>query len=296
MNMNKKILTSFLVPAVFVFLWATGFIGARYGLPYMEPMTFLAIRMALAAVILLIVALISKAPWPPTPMAALHVTISGLLVHGGYLGGVWAAIAIGMPAGMVSLIVGMQPILTSVAAFFVLKERLNVRQWLGLLIGLIGLFLVLAHRVSANDLTPLSALFSCIGLLSISAGTVYQKKFFASVDIRTGGVLQYCTSGLLFWSLALAFEQRTVVWNPPLVFAMAWSVLALSVGAVALLYKLIRDGEASRVSSLLYLVPPVTALIAFLCFDERLTFFAMIGMALVALGVALVILKFQFRR
>ncbi|MDE2423562.1 MAG: DMT family transporter [Betaproteobacteria bacterium] len=296
MHNYKKILSLFIIPAVFVFLWATGFIGARYGLPYMEPMTFLAIRMALAALILLIIAIFSKAQWPPSPMAAIHVTVSGLLVHAGYLGGVWAAIAVGMPAGMVSLIVGMQPILTSVAAFFVLNERLTIRQWSGLLIGLIGLFLVLAHRVSSHDLTLLSGFFACIGLLSISAGTVYQKRFFASVDIRTGGVLQYAASGIVFWLLALKFEQRTVEWNMPLIFAMAWSVLALSVGAVALLYKLIRDGEASEVSSLLYLVPPVTALIAYICFDERLTTLAMFGMGLVALGVALVVLKFQFRR
>lgn len=295
MNSIKHTQSAIIIPSVFVFLWATGFIGARYGLPYMEPMTFLAIRMGLASVILLIIALISKASWPPTPLAAIHVIVSGLLVHGGYLGGVWAAIAIGMPAGMVSLIVGMQPILTSIAAFIILNERLSLRQWSGLFIGLIGLFLVLGHRVSGHDLTPMSGLYACIGLVSISAGTVYQKKFFASVDIRTGGVLQYIASGLLFWILALCFEQRTIHWNTSLVFAMAWSVLALSVGAVALLYKLIRDGEASEVSSLLYLVPPVTALIAYISFNERLTTTAMFGMALVALGVALVVLRFQTR-
>jgi drug/metabolite transporter (DMT)-like permease len=277
------------VPALFVVLWATGFIGAKYGLPYAEPMTFLAIRMGLAALALLLFAWITRAPWPPNPMAALHVTVAGLLVHGGYLGGVFYAISHGMPAGMVSLIVGMQPVLTSVAAILFLNERVSRRQWMGLGVGLLGLLLVLGHRVSLVDLTFTSGLTACIALVSISMGTVYQKRFFAAVDLRTGGVLQYGASGLCYAVLAYAFETREVIWSTPFILALTWSVLALSLGAVALLYRLIRDGAASRVSSLLYLVPPVTALIAFVCFDETLTWAAMGGMGLVALGVALVV-------
>ena len=277
------------IPAVFVALWATGFIGAKYGLPYAEPMTFLAIRMGLAALALLLFAWITRAPWPPNPVAALHVTVAGLLVHGGYLGGVFYAISHGMPAGMVSLIVGMQPVLTSVAAVLFLNEQVGKRQWVGLGVGLLGLLLVLGHRMSLADLTFPSAVAACMALVSISLGTVYQKRFFAAVDLRTGGVLQYGASGLCYAALAYAFETREVTWSAPFILALTWSVLALSLGAVALLYRLIRDGAASRVSSLLYLVPPVTALIAFVCFDETLTWPAMGGMALVALGVALVV-------
>jgi len=263
------------IPAVFVALWATGFIGAKYGLPYAEPMTFLAIRMGLAALALLLFAWITRAPWPPNPVAALHVTVAGLLVHGGYLGGVFYAISHGMPAGMVSLIVGMQPVLTSVAAVLFLNEQVGKRQWVGLGVGLLGLLLVLGHRMSLADLTFPSAVAACMALVSISLGTVYQKRFFAAVDLRTGGVLQYGASGLCYAALAYAFETREVTWSAPFILALTWSVLALSLGAVALLYRLIRDGAASRVSSLLHLVPPVTALIAFVCFDEMLTWPAM---------------------
>jgi len=278
------------VPALFVFLWATGFIGAKFGLPYAEPMTFLALRMGFAALLLLAFALVTRAPWPPNPLAALHVTVAGLLVHGGYLGGVFEAIRHGMPSGMVSLIVGMQPVLTSVAAILVLKERLSLRQWTGLALGLVGLALVLGNRVTFSDLTWQSAAMAAFALVSISLGTVYQKRFYAAVDLRTGGVLQYLASGLCYAGLAWVFETREVTWSPTFTLALGWSVLALSLGAVALLYRLIRDGEASKVSSLLYLVPPVTALIAFTCFDETLTWPAMAGMAVVALGVALVVI------
>ena len=277
------------VPALFVFLWATGFIGAKYGLPYAEPMTFLAWRMGLAALLLLAFALATRAPWPPNPLAAIHVTVAGLLVHGGYLGGVFEALRHGMPAGMVSLIVGMQPVLTSLAAIALLGERLARRQWAGLALGVAGLALVLGHRVSLADLDWTSGSLALFALVSISLGTVYQKRFFAGVDLRTGGVLQYAASGLCYAGLAWAFETRHVTWSPTFVLALSWSVLGLSLGAVALLYRLLREGAASRVSSLLYLVPPVTALIAYGAFGETLTLPALGGMLLAVLGVALVV-------
>lgn len=270
-------------------LWATGFISARYGLPYAGPMTFLALRMGFATALLLLFAWLTGAPWPPCRRAALHVIVAGLLVHGGYLGGVFAAISTGMPAGMVSLIVGMQPVLTSLFAFVFLDERLNLRQVSGLGLGLAGVVLVLGHRVSFAALTWQSGLFACFALLCISLGTVYQKKFNSGADLRTTGVLQYAASGLCYAALALNLESRPVEWTLPFMLALGWSVFGLSMGAVALLYRLIREGAASRVSSLLYLVPPVTALIAYFCFGERLTLPAMGGMALVAIGVALVV-------
>lgn len=277
------------VPAVFVVLWATGFIGAKFGLPYAEPMTFLAWRMGLATLLLLAFALLTRAPWPPTPLAAIHVTVAGLLVHGGYLGGVFEAIRHGMPSGLVSLIVGMQPVLTSLAAIALLGERLSLRQWLGLGLGLVGLILVLGHRVALSDLTWTSGGLALFALASISLGTVYQKRFFAGVDLRTGGVLQYAASGLCYAALAWAFETGHVTWSTTFVLALGWSVVGLSLGAVALLYRLLREGAASRVSSLLYLVPPVTALIAYAAFGETLTLPALGGMLLAVLGVALVV-------
>lgn len=278
-----------LVPALFVFLWATGFISARYGLPYAGPMTFLALRMGLATVLLALLAVLTQAPWPATARATLHLAVAGLLVHGGYLGGVFAAIALGMPAGMVSLIVGMQPVLTGVIAVAFLGERLSHRQLAGLALGVVGLALVLGHRVSLAALTVESGAFAVLALVSISAGTVYQKKFNSGADLRTTGVVQYAASGVAFALAAWLTGDRSVSWTLPFVLALGWSVAGLSIGAVALLYRLIRDGAASRVSSLLYLVPPVTALIAFACFGERLTGPAIGGMVLVSLGVALVV-------
>jgi drug/metabolite transporter (DMT)-like permease len=252
-------------------------------------MTFLALRMGLASALLLLFALLTHAPWPANGRAALHVIVAGLLVHAGYLGGVFAAISHGMPAGMVSLIVGMQPVLTALVAIVFLDERLAARQWLGLALGVLGLALVLGHRVSFAALTWQTGLLACFALASISVGTVYQKKFNSGADLRTAGVLQYVASGLCYALLACGFESRLIDWTMPFVLAMAWSVLALSMGAVALLYILIREGAASRVSSLMYLVPPFTALIAYFCFGEQLTLPAMGGMGLVALGVALVV-------
>jgi drug/metabolite transporter (DMT)-like permease len=278
-----------LVPAVFVLLWSTGFVGAKYGLPYAGPMTFLAVRMALASGLLLLFALLTRAPWPADGRMVLHVIVAGLLVHGGYLGGVFAAISHGMPAGMVSLIVGMQPVLTSLVAIVALDERLAPRQWAGLGLGMAGLVLVLAARVSFAALTWQSGLLACLALCCISVGTVYQKKFNGGVDLRTGVLLQYLASGLCFALLAYCFETRVIAWSMPFILALTWLVLGLSMGAVALLYILIREGAASRVSSLLYLTPPLTALIAYVCFGERLSAVAMGGMGLVALGVALVV-------
>jgi drug/metabolite transporter (DMT)-like permease len=278
-----------LVPVFFVLLWSTGFISAKYGLPSAGPMTFLALRMALASALLLLFALLTRAPWPVNGRAALHVIVAGLLVHAGYLGGVFAAISQGMPAGMVSLIVGMQPVLTALVAITFLDERLGVRQWAGLALGIVGLALVLGHRMSFAALTWQTGMLAGFALVCISVGTVYQKKFNSGADLRTGVVLQYVASGLCYAVLAYLFESRLIAWTMPFILAMTWSVLALSLGAAALLLIMIREDAASRVSSLMYLTPPLTALIAYFCFGEKLTLPAMGGMALVAVGVAMVV-------
>ena len=252
-------------------------------------MTFLALRMGLASALLFLFALATRAPWPADGRAALHVIVAGLLVHGGYLGGVFAAISHGMPAGMTSLIVGMQPVLTALVAFAYLDERLTVRQWGGLAFGVLGLVLVLWARLSIAALTWQTGLLAFFALVCISIGTVYQKKYNSSADLRTVGVLQYLASGLCYALLAYLFETRAIDWTLPFMLAMAWSVLPLSIGAVGLFYIMIRSDAATRVTSLLYLVPPVTALIAYFCFGEQLTPAAIGGMGLVALGVALVV-------
>jgi drug/metabolite transporter (DMT)-like permease len=279
------------IPALFVLLWSTGFLGAKLGLPYAEPFTFLGIRMAIATALLLLFALAISAPWPERWTSVAHIAIAGLLVHAFYLGGVFLAIHWGLPAGLSSLIVGLQPLLTAALAMIWLKERLRPRQWLGLLLGFAGVTLVLAGRV--GGLGPgheWSAMVPVLtALVAITLGTLYQKRYCAGMDLRTGGVIQYAACKVLFALAALLFEERTIDWSPAFVFALIWLVVVLSVGAVGLLYTLIRRGEASRVVSLFYLTPPSTAILAWILFDERLGALALLGMAVAAAGVALVI-------
>ena len=284
-----------LAPATFVCLWATGFIGAKLGLPYVEPLTFLALRFALVVAIMAPAALLLGAVWPK-PTTTGHVAVVGLLIHGGYLGGVFVAISLGMSAGLSALIVSLQPLLTAALVGPLLGERVTRRQVAGLVLGLAGVALVLSGKLAPSDSGTLFAGFgldavvcALVALLSITVGVVYQKRFCADVDLRSGAVVQYAAAGLAIGALALIFESNHVAWHPDLVIALGWLVLVLSVGAVSLLMLLIRMGEASRVASLFYLVPPVTALVAFFLFDERLGPLALAGMLVAVLGVALVV-------
>jgi drug/metabolite transporter (DMT)-like permease len=283
-----------LTPVLFVWLWSTGFIGAKYGLPYAEPFTLLLYRMLITLLLLGLLAWWLKSHWP-SPIAALHTAVTGLLVHGFYLGGVFYAIEGGMPAGVAALIVGLQPLVTAVAAVLVLREGVIFRQWLGLLLGLVGVGLVLwekmggSGQVGSLPLWPL--IWALIALLGISVGTVYQKRFGQGVELIPGTFIQYCSAALFFALGAWALETRAVTWHLQLILAMGWLVLGLSIGAILLLMLLIRRGAASQVASLFYLVPPVTALEAYLLFDERLGLVAMLGGALTVLAVALVIVK-----
>ncbi|MEH6651210.1 MAG: DMT family transporter [Motiliproteus sp.] len=283
-----------LMPAVFVWLWSTGFIGAKYGLPYVEPFTLLLYRMLATLVILGLVAWWIKSQWP-SMTAASHTAVTGLLVHGFYLGGVFYAIQDGMPAGVVSIIVGLQPLVTAAVAVLVLREAIAMRQWLGLMLGLVGVSLVMlekmggAEQVSSFPLWTL--LWALIALVGISVGTVYQKRYCQSVELVPGAFIQYCAAACLFAIGAFAFESREVSWDMQLMLAMGWLVLGLSVGAILLLMRLIGRGAASQVASLFYLVPPVTALEAYILFDERLGVLALCGGLLSVLGVALVVVK-----
>ena len=273
-------------PAIFVFLWSTGFVVAKYGLPYAPPLKFLAMRFALTIAVLLPIILALRASWPSRE-ACGHLVVSGLLVHAGYLSGVWCAIELGMPAGVSALIVNLQPILTAAAGPW-LGERVGPKHWLGLVLGFAGVLLVVGHKVSVTGM-PQAAVWLCVmSLLSITAGTLYQKKHAASFDLRTGTAIQYAASLAVVGPLAWLLEDEGFEWTAEFAIAMAWSVLGLSIGAIFLMFMLMARGSATRVASLFYLVPPSTAILAWLMFGESYGWPAAAGMVLAALGVAMV--------
>jgi drug/metabolite transporter (DMT)-like permease len=281
------------VPLFFVGLWSTGFIAAKYGLPYAPPLSFLILRCLGAVAVLLPVVLATRAPWPRGRI--LHVAVAGLLLQAGYLGGVWSAIKIGMPAGLSALIVGMQPILTAFAAPLV-GERVTPRQWLGLLLGLSGVALVVYAKLSLSGLAPAAIALCVLALLSITAGTLYQKRFCPQFDLRTGTVIQFSASALALLPLAVLFEGfgpglENIHWDVHFLGALLWSILALSIGAIFLLFRLISRNDATRVTSLLYLTPPTTAVMAWLMFGESLSGAGLLGMAVAVAGVAFVVKK-----
>ena len=281
------------VPLFFVVLCSTGFIAAKYGLPYAPPLSFLILRCLGALLVLVPMVLVGGAPWPRGRI--LHVAVAGLLLQAGYLGGVWSAIKIGMPAGLSALIVGLQPILTAFAAPLV-GERVSGRQWLGLLLGLGGVGLVVAAKISLNGLSPAAIGFCVLALLSITTGTLYQKRFCPQFDLRTGTLIQFAATALVLLPLAVVLEDfgpalAMVHWTPQFVGALLWSILALSIGAIFLLFRLISRNDATKVTSLLYLTPPTTAVMAWLMFGEVLSPLGLVGMAVAVTGVAFVVRK-----
>ncbi|SOZ15967.1 conserved hypothetical protein; putative TRANSMEMBRANE PROTEIN [Cupriavidus taiwanensis] len=283
------------MPWLFVLIWSTGFIVAKYGMPYAEPMTFLFLRFAGVLVLMVPFVLLARVPLPrlaastATDWRAVgHIAVAGLLLQAGYLGGVWAAIKLGMPAGVSALIVGMQPILTAAIATR-MGERIGARQWLGLLLGIAGVALVVANKLGTSGLTPASLALAGGALFSITVGTVYQRHFCPVFDLRMGSVIQFAAAALACVPFMFLFETREVQWTAAMLGALAWSVVALSIGAISLLFLLIRQGAATKVSSLMYLTPPTTAVMAWLLFGERFPPLAAAGMVLAALGVALVI-------
>lgn len=274
-------------PLLFVFLWSTGFIGAKYGLPYAEPLSFLLTRYGLVIGLMLLIALASRAPWPDTPAQWLHIGVSGLLVHAVYLGGVFVAIKHGLPAGVTALVVGMQPLLTGALSGCLLGERVSGRQWGGLALGFVGVGLVVSGKVGE---AAFGAMLwpALIALLGITAGTLYQKRYCARFDLRTGSVIQFVPSALLTGVAVAAGDGYHVEWTGDFLFALGWLVLVLSIGAIGLLNLLIRSGSAVNVASLFYLTPPTTALIAWAVFGETLSSTAIVGMVLAVGGVWLV--------
>lgn len=279
------------MPAVFVLIWSTGFIVARYGMPYAPPFKFLALRYALSILCFLPWVWLAGVRWPSGARQWLHLSVSGVLMHACYLGGVWAAVKAGMGSGVSALIVGLQPVLTALWLSST-GGQVSRRQWTGLLLGFGGLVLVLSRKLGAGhpgDHVDLANLSLIIGaLLSITIGTLYQKRHVAPCDVRTANVAQLAAALVVTLPLALT-ESEPMVWGEALAGAMAWSVLALTLGGSSLLYLLIQRGAATAVTSLLYLVPPCTALMAWILFDEPITALTLTGIALTAVGVSLVV-------
>jgi drug/metabolite transporter (DMT)-like permease len=275
-----------LAPFLFVLLWSTGFIGAKLGLPHAAPLSFLLVRYLLVISLMTSLALLWRAPWPRDGRIWLHIGISGLLVHGLYLGGVFVAIGKGLPAGVTSLVVGLQPLLTATVAGWLLGEAIRLRQWVGLLLGFVGVALVVSGKLGSGF--ALDALWPAFAaLLGITAGTLYQKRFCPNFDWRSGAVLQFIPTAVVTGAIVWAQDDYRIDWTGEFVFALGWLVLVLSVGAISLLNWLIRHGNAVNVASLFYLTPPTTALLAWLIFGETLSGVALFGMALAVWGVYL---------
>jgi drug/metabolite transporter (DMT)-like permease len=276
------------MPVVFVLIWSTGFIVARYAMPNAPPLSFLAVRFLLSILCFLPWIVVSRVAWPRDRVQWLHLAVVGVLLHGGYLGGVWSAVKAGMGSGLSALIVGLQPVLTAVW----LSSRggaVSGRQWAGLLLGFGGLVLVVSAKFGqGGEANALTLSFAVLALLSITVGTLYQKRFVAPCDVRSASAVQLAAAFVVAAPLAL-LESEPMVWNTALTGAMAWSVLGLTLGGSSLLYLLIQRGAATAVTSLLYLVPPCTVALAWLLFDEPITAVTVAGTVLTALGVSLVV-------
>jgi len=280
---NKN--TNWIYP-IFILIWSSGFIVSRFGMPYAEPMTFLSLRFLGVCVLILPIIFWKKIPWP-SRIKTFHIAIAGSLIQFGYLSGVFISVRAGMPAGLSSLIVGLQPLLTAVLAYFV-AEKINSRQWLGLCLGMLGIILVLYAKIHSVGVTLDNILWNVCSLISITTGTLYQRKYCASFDLRMGSFIQFATGAILSCIFAFAFETQQIEWTYELIGSLLWAIFFISIGAVSLLFILIRRGEATKVSSLIYLVPPTTAILAWLFFREPLTPLIVLGIVITSLGVLLV--------
>jgi drug/metabolite transporter (DMT)-like permease len=276
------------MPVVFVLIWSTGFIVARYGMPNSPPFTFLVWRYVFS--ILCFVAWVkwARVPWPQGRAQWGHLAVTGLLMHAGYLGGVWAAVKVGMGAGLTALIVSLQPVLTAIW----LSARgghVSRRQWQGLTLGFVGLAMVVSRKLEGGiEVTPWSLAMITMALASITTGTLYQKRFVQACDVRSANAVQLMAAYVVTLPLAL-METEPALWNAEMTWAMAWSVLALTLGGSSLFYMLIQRGAAASVTSLLYLVPPTTAVMAWFLFDEPITLVTLVGIVVTAAGVSLVV-------
>ncbi len=276
------------MPLVFVLIWSTGFIVARYGMPYAPPMKFLVVRYTLSILCFLFWIVLVRVSWPRNATQWLHLSVVGVLIHAGYLGGVWSAVKAGMGSGLSALIVGLQPVLT---AIWLSSNggQVTRRQWIGLALGFAGLAMVVSRKFGqGGEVDVLNFSFALLALLSITTGTLYQKRFVMPCDVRSANAVQLIAALVVTLPLTL-LESEAMQWNTQLVSAMAWSVLASTLGGSSLLYLLLQRGAATAVTSLLYLVPPTTALIAWVLFDEPITLLTLLGTAITVFGVSLVV-------
>jgi drug/metabolite transporter (DMT)-like permease len=278
-----------LVPAAFVFLWSTGFLGAKLGMPYAEPFTFLLVRFAVVVPLLTLGALATRAPWPSRPAQIVRIGLVGVLLHAAYLGGVFFAISVGMQPAVAALIVGLQPLATAAAARIYLGERVGRVAWIGLALGFVGVVLVVGGRAEVEGVPWTGIAATLVALVGITAGTLYQKRHGTRMNLLSGSAVQYIAAALALLPPALIFESGRIAWTGAFVFAVLWLALVLSIGAISLLHLLIRRGAAARVASLFYLTPSVTAVLAWLLFGDALTPVAVAGFVVSALGVALVV-------
>lgn len=276
------------MPVVFVLIWSTGFIVARYGMPNSPPFTFLLWRYVFSILCFAVWVKWARVPWPQGRAQWGHLAVTGVLMHAGYLGGVWAAVKVGMGAGLTALIVSLQPVLTAIW----LSARggyVSRRQWQGLTLGFVGLAMVVSRKLEGGiEVTPWSLTMITMALASITTGTLYQKRFVQACDVRSANAVQLMAAYVVTLPLAL-METEPALWNAEMTWAMAWSVLALTLGGSSLFYMLIQRGAAASVTSLLYLVPPTTAVMAWFLFDEPITLVTLVGIVVTAAGVSLVV-------
>ncbi|MCO4798243.1 MAG: DMT family transporter [Colwelliaceae bacterium] len=276
-----------LIPFLFVLLWSTGFIGAKFGLPYASTGDFLSMRTIANIVVFLLLIIILKQP-KLTFKQVLHAMVTGVLIHGAYLGGVFGAIEFGIPAGLTAIIVGLQPLFTATLAIFIFKENITKAQWFALCFGLAGLVLVVSASLELTNVSIIALGFAFIALIGITLGTLYQKRYCQKQPLLTSVCWQYVASLLIFMPLSFMGEQQPVVWHVEFIFSLAWLVLALSVIAILLLMYMVEQGDASKVTTYFYLVPPTTAIEAWLLFDEQLSILSVFGMVLCAVSVYIV--------
>jgi drug/metabolite transporter (DMT)-like permease len=276
------------MPVVFVLIWSTGFIVARYAMPYSPPMTFLWVRYLLSILAFWLWIRWARVAWPQSRAQWWHLGVTGVFMHAGYLSGVWVAVKAGMGSGLSALIVGFQPVLTAIW-LSAQGGQVTRRQWGGLLLGFVGLVLVVSRKLQDTlEVTPWTFSLAVLALFSITIGTLYQKRHVQPCDVRTANTVQLMAAALVTLPL-VALESEAVQWHPSLLGAMAWSVLGMTLGGSSLLYMLIQRGAAASVSSLMYLVPPCTAMLAWFLFDEPVTLTTVAGIVLTAVGVSLVV-------
>ena len=287
-HITPKRLIIILVSLLFVFLWSTGHITSKLGLPYIEPLTFLSIRFLLSALLLVFIALIMRATWPSSLNQNLHIIIAGLLMHAGYLSGVFFSIKLGLNAGALAVITGIQPMLTAVCVGPVLGDSVTKRQWTGLWLGFLGVTFVMWEKAALEGTSIIALFCAFISLISITAGTIYQKRFCAISDIRSMNSIQLFASALICGLFALSFEKNAIEWNADIIFALSWQVIILSAAAYSIFYWLLRKGEAIRVTSLFYLMPPATAFMGYLIFNEKFGVIGIFGLLIAMLGFSII--------